>query len=171
MISDLVYVEGKLHYRDFTDKQGVQRTRTEILQSMFDCTFLFKVWFWEEKCINIWLSWHEKAQSRFCRPPSTALSLRICRRGSGPQSLWCILFFFFRNPSPISSTFGEHVFLVQRTGFFVTSIQDLNCTQIILADFWFSTRIMTILLTQKIRPFPLKMGGAVYINNTIWDNS
>ncbi|KAG2174207.1 hypothetical protein INT43_004228 [Umbelopsis isabellina] len=30
---DLVYVEGKLQYRDFTDKQGVQRTRAEILQS------------------------------------------------------------------------------------------------------------------------------------------
>ncbi|KAI9288886.1 hypothetical protein BC943DRAFT_123740 [Umbelopsis sp. AD052] len=30
---DLVYVEGKLNYRDYTDKQGVQRTRPEILQS------------------------------------------------------------------------------------------------------------------------------------------
>lgn len=52
MISDLVYVEGKLHYRDFTDKQGVQRTRTEILQSMFDCTFCLRCDFEKKKALT-----------------------------------------------------------------------------------------------------------------------
>ncbi|KAI7872518.1 hypothetical protein BDF14DRAFT_1739976 [Spinellus fusiger] len=30
---DLVYVEGRLNYSDYTDKEGVQRTRSEIKQS------------------------------------------------------------------------------------------------------------------------------------------
>lgn len=31
--SDLVYVEGQLRYNDFTDREGIQRTKAEITQS------------------------------------------------------------------------------------------------------------------------------------------
>lgn len=35
MNSDLVYVEGTLRYVDYTDKEGISRTKAEINQSAF----------------------------------------------------------------------------------------------------------------------------------------
>ncbi|KAI8340499.1 hypothetical protein BC941DRAFT_417426 [Chlamydoabsidia padenii] len=32
---DLVYVEGQLRYSDYTDKEGIQRTKADIYQSNF----------------------------------------------------------------------------------------------------------------------------------------
>ncbi|ORZ03871.1 hypothetical protein BCR43DRAFT_484113 [Syncephalastrum racemosum] len=32
---DLVYVEGQLRYNDFTDREGIQRTKAEISQTSF----------------------------------------------------------------------------------------------------------------------------------------
>ncbi|CAO3578645.1 unnamed protein product [Absidia cylindrospora] len=32
---DLVYVEGQLRYSDYTDKEGIQRTKADIYQSSF----------------------------------------------------------------------------------------------------------------------------------------
>jgi single-stranded DNA-binding protein len=32
LFRDLVYVEGQLRYSDYTDKEGVQRTKADIYQ-------------------------------------------------------------------------------------------------------------------------------------------
>lgn len=32
LLRDLVYVEGQLRYSDYTDKEGVQRTKADVYQ-------------------------------------------------------------------------------------------------------------------------------------------